>query len=120
MFARWGSCPSAVRYEVQIAEVRSDRVQTGSEFGSQDIAEDQWSTISDCIKGTIVRKKNLKSQVNFVARVRYRDRIDWGNFSSLCAFQTLKVPFSVGFYCKFEFMPEFRHLYVSHGTSWTA
>ena len=84
---RWTAEPTAVRYEVQVAELTAEPDSSAPET-SPDII---WTSISDSIKSSSVRKKNLKPFTNYVARVRFRDSIDWASFSRPCQFKTLEV-----------------------------
>ncbi|EKX33845.1 hypothetical protein GUITHDRAFT_155920 [Guillardia theta CCMP2712] len=69
----WSKVPNAVKYEVQIKQ------EEGGDF----------TTISDSLTSTLVRKKNLKPNTEYFARVRHRDALDWSGFCEPVSFHTL-------------------------------
>lgn len=64
----WKECAQAVRYEVQIKQEGAG----------------EWTTVSDKLSGTAVRKKNLTSNTTYMWRVRpgeHKEEERWGCFS---------------------------------------
>jgi hypothetical protein len=70
----WSAVPDASRYEVQLKEAGAD-----------------WTTVSDSLKSTMARKKNLKQGTKYLARMRARDAADasWGDYCPEVEFETL-------------------------------
>ena len=50
-----------------------------------------WKTVSDSLKGSLIKKKNLNAGAGYAVRVRYRDSIDWNSFSRPVYFRTIQV-----------------------------
>jgi hypothetical protein len=95
LFDSWTCHKEALRYELQLVEVTVDSNEIYSKRDEVppecELADDMWKTVSDSLKGSLIRKKNLKSGAWFAARVRYRDSIDWNSFSLPVYFRTLQV-----------------------------
>jgi hypothetical protein len=92
---RWTSCKEALRYELQLIEVTVEPKESNSKSDEVppdgELPDDMWKTVSDSLKGSLIKKKNLKAGAWFATRVRYRDSIDWSSFSLPIFFRTLQV-----------------------------
>ena len=95
LFFRWTSCPQALRYELQLVEVKAEQKESCSKSEEVspecELPDDMWKTVSDTLKSSVIKKKNLMPDACFAARVRYRDSIDWNSFSLPVFFRTLQV-----------------------------
>jgi hypothetical protein len=95
LFFRWTCCQDALRYELQLAEPTVEPKESYSKSDEVppefELPDDIWKTVSDSLKGSLIKKKNLKAGACYAARVRYRDSIDWSSFSSPVFFRTMQV-----------------------------
>lgn len=53
-----------------------------------------WSTLSNSIRGNLIRKKNLDNETTYFFRVRARDRVDWFDWSTVSRGMSVLKPSS--------------------------
>lgn len=76
----WNKVNNCIEYELQIIEKEINENNENNNEIKEEINEEEWRSLSSTIKGTTIRKKNLKENMIYLFRLRCHYDYGWDLF----------------------------------------